>query len=79
MIKFNKLVSRTLSMNKKLNDSAPCPCGQSDQHQSHALLPGAGRAVTDERSDNGKAQISGTEGEEEETTFTAYQEQKNKS
>lgn len=53
MIPFNKPVSRTPSMNKKLNDSAPCPCGQSDQHQSHALPPGARRAVTDERVGNG--------------------------
>lgn len=63
-------------MNKKLNDLAPCPCGQSDQHQSHALLPGAGRAVTDERADNGKAQSTGTKREEDEMTFKAYQEQK---
>lgn len=63
-------------MNKKPNDLAPCPCGQSDQHQSHALLPGARTAVTDERADNGKAQSSGTEGQEGEMTLKAYQEQK---
>lgn len=41
----------------------------SDQHPSRYLLPSAGKAVTDERVDNGKAQSPGTEEEEEEMMF----------
>lgn len=78
MMQFNKTVSWTLSMNEKLKDLARCPCGHSDQHQSHAPLPGADRAETDERADNGEAQSSGTKGEEQEMAFKAFQGQKKK-